>query len=232
MSAFRSSPFSNIPVVTKNLIIINIIFFLATLIFKNLPLLQWLGAFYPASPYFKIWQVITYMFMHGGWAHIFFNMFALFSFGPTLEYVLGPKRFLNFYFITGIGALVLQFAVQAFEVFQIVGSVRVPESLPASILPQQIETLQAIYYGPVVGASGAIFGILIAFGMLFPNAELFLMFIPVPVKAKYIVPLYIVLELYLGVAQYSGDSVAHFAHLGGALFGFIIIKVWKLHRLN
>ncbi|HYK76296.1 MAG TPA: rhomboid family intramembrane serine protease [Daejeonella sp.] len=232
MNTYRSSPFSNIPPVVKNLLIINILFFIATAIFetKGISLIELLGVYYFDSPKFKVWQLITYMFMHGGFAHILFNMFALFTFGSSLEYIMGSKRFLNFYLITGLGALALQMMVQALEIYGITGGITINPLTYSSNNTVAIKTLSEIYYGPMVGASGAIFGLLIAFGMLFPNAELFIMFIPVPVKAKYIIPIYILVELFLGVAQFSGDSVAHFAHLGGALFGFILVKLWQLKR--
>ncbi|HEY1006225.1 MAG TPA: rhomboid family intramembrane serine protease [Sphingobacteriaceae bacterium] len=231
----RTAPFSNLPAVVKNLLIINIIFFIATLLFRDgdrYLLVEHLGVFYFDSPNFRIWQVITYMFMHSpvSYAHILFNMFALYTFGSTLEYVMGQKRFLNFYLITGLGALALQMIVQAIEVYWLTGGVTIDVAQYTSTNREALNTLGEIYYAPMLGASGAIFGLLIAFGMLFPNAELFILFIPAPVKAKYIIPIYIVLELVLGVAQFSGDSVAHFAHLGGALFGFILIKVWGLKR--
>lgn len=231
----RTAPFSNLPAVVKNLLIINIIFFIATLLFRDgdrYLLVEHLGVFYFDSPNFRIWQVITYMFMHSpvSYAHILFNMFALYTFGSTLEYVMGQKRFLNFYLITGLGALALQMLVQAAEVYSLTGGITIDVAQYTSTNREALNTLGEIYYAPMLGASGAIFGLLIAFGMLFPNAELFILFIPAPVKAKYIIPIYIVLELVLGVAQFSGDSVAHFAHLGGALFGFILIKVWGLKR--
>jgi membrane associated rhomboid family serine protease len=179
------------------------------------------------------------MFMHGNFTHILFNMFALYTFGSVLEAHWGAKRFINFYLITGLGALALQWGVQAFEVYQITGSAINPDAVTidlykgmsslnlTGILPDQGQTLLGIYSGPMVGASGAIFGLLVAFGMLYPNAELYIMFIPVPVKAKYIIPVYIIIELSLGVANVAGDSVAHYAHLGGALLGFILVKLWK-----
>ncbi|HEY0896297.1 MAG TPA: rhomboid family intramembrane serine protease [Sphingobacteriaceae bacterium] len=231
----RTAPFSNIPVVVKNLLIINIIFFIATLLFKDgdrYLLVEHLGVFYFDSPNFRIWQVITYMFMHSpvSYAHILFNMFALYTFGSTLEYIMGQKRFLNFYLITGLGALALQMIIQAAEVYFLTGGITIDVARYTSTNQEALNKLSEIYYVPMLGASGAIFGLLIAFGLLFPNAELFILFIPAPVKAKYIIPIYIVLELVLGVAQFSGDSVAHFAHIGGALFGFILIKLWGLKR--
>lgn len=233
MDQFRPSPLANIPPVVKNLLIINIIFFIATLLFEKgneSPLIQWLGVYYPGSPNFRIWQIITYMFMHGSIGHIFFNMFALFSFGTALEYYMGAKRFLNFYLITGLGALILQMAVQALEVYQMTGTFNIDPATFRSDNTEDIRTLSEIYFGPMVGASGAIFGLLIAFGMLFPNAELMMLFLPIPIKAKYFIPFYVVLELFLGVYRISGDSVAHFAHLGGALFGFILVKLWGMKR--
>jgi len=162
--------------------------------------------------------------------HIFFNMFALYSLGSALEYVLGAKKFLKFYLITGLGALVLQMAVQAFEVYSITGGITLDVATYQSANQAHVKTLSEIYYGPMLGASGAIFGIFIAFGLLFPNAELYVMLIPVPIKAKYLMPVYVLIELFFGVAQFAGDSIAHFAHLGGALFGFILIKLWGIRN--
>lgn len=232
------SPFANMPPVVKNLLIINIICFLPSLFYSNNfaqpgydPVADLFGAHYFDSPMFKPWQLVTYMFLHGSWMHIIFNMFALYSFGTTIEYVMGSKRFFNFYFICGFGAIALQMLVQAIEVHGITGSFTLANpQLEASYLQygEQASKLYGIYYGTMVGASGAIFGLLIAFGMIFPNAELMIMFIPVPVKAKYIIPVYILLELSLGITQLSGDNVAHFAHLGGAVLGFILVKAWHL----
>lgn len=227
-----------IPPVVKNLLIINILFFVASYLLTTLHLDDRLAVYYFDSPKFEIWQPISYMFMHGGIAHIFFNMFALYSFGSLLESRWGAKKFIIFYFITGLGALALQWAVQAYEVNQIIGSATNNGKINLTALFQgefntnqlsmtQAVTLRSIYFGGMVGASGAIFGLLVAFGMLYPNAELMIMFIPVPVKAKYIIPIYILVELSLGVAQFEGDSIAHYAHLGGALIGFILVKIWK-----
>ena len=231
------NPFANIPPVVKNLLIINVICFLPSLYYSNGfagqkdPVAELFGVYYFNSPNFHPWQLITYMFIHGGWAHIFFNMFALFSFGPSIEYIMGSKRFFNFYFICGLGAIGFQMLVQAFEVHAITGAFTLANStLDSSYLQYgpQAQKLYDIYHGNMVGASGAIFGILIAFGMIYSNAELMIMFIPVPVKAKYIIPIYVLIELGLGIGQFGGDNVAHFAHLGGALLGFILVKSWRL----
>ncbi|RZA00139.1 MAG: rhomboid family intramembrane serine protease [Sphingobacteriaceae bacterium] len=230
------SPLANTPPVVKNLLIINIICFLPFLLFgkdmvENIYNLA--AAHYFDSPLFRVWQPITYMFFHGGWMHIIFNMFALYSFGTIIEQHMGSKRFFNFYFICGLGGIALQLLVQAIEVYNITGGLTIADpTLDSSYLQfgEKAQALYSIYHSSMVGASGAIFGLLIAFGMLYPNTELMIMFIPVPVKAKYIIPVYIVLELFLGVKQFSGDSVAHFAHLGGALIGFLLIKLWGLRR--
>ena len=231
---------NNLTPVVKNLLIINVIFFVASLFFENqgIDLSDILGAHYFDSPKFGIWQPITYMFMHGNMAHIFFNMFSLFMFGPILENHWGPKRFINFYLLTGLGALALQWGVQAFELYQITGYVINQGNLPLDLLaegkynPQLFSAIDAqsvhsIYFGTMVGASGAIFGIMTAFAVLYPNMELFIMFIPVPVKAKYFIMGYILIELISGVSKVEGDSVAHFAHLGGALIGYILVKYWR-----
>ena len=222
-----------IPPVVKNLLIINVLFFIVTYLTvsrDNYIMVEKFSVFYFDSPLFKIWQPITYMFMHSpnNVFHIMFNMFGLFSIGSVLEDRWGSKRFLNFYFITGLGALGLQWAVQAFEVHQILGSITQGGSdRLATLAPELLSKLGNIYNSPMLGASGAIFGLFIAFGMLYPDAELYVMLIPIPLKAKYVMPCYILLELYLGVQNSSGDSVAHFAHLGGALIGFILVKLWK-----
>ncbi|QQL49447.1 rhomboid family intramembrane serine protease [Mucilaginibacter ginkgonis] len=246
MSAYRQNPLANIPPVVRNLLIINVICFLPSLIFNadnGEKYIQLFGVYYFNSPLFRPWQIITHLFLHGGFAHIFFNMFALYSFGMAIEYTLGSKRFFSFYFICGLGAIALQMAVQAYEVHALTGSFApmhghgIPTTfgdlqsmLNVQLSEGGLKKLSEIYFAPMVGASGAIFGLLIAFGMLFPNAELMILFIPVPVKAKYIIPVYVIIELVLGVGQFSGDSVAHFAHLGGAILGFILIKIWRVQR--
>ncbi|RFZ81772.1 rhomboid family intramembrane serine protease [Mucilaginibacter terrenus] len=233
------SPFANLTPVVKNLVIINIIFFIATYALRQFVDLEALfAAYYPTNPAFKPWQPITYMFMHAGFTHLFFNMFAVFMFGPLLEQVMGSKKFFNYYFITGIGAFALYMLVQALQIHAITGGFTVPHSeLDSSYFQygggqEQAQKLYSTFNGPMLGASGAVFGILVGFGLLFPELEMMIIFIPVPIKAKYYVLGYVVLELYSGVRQASGDNVAHFAHLGGALIGFILIKIWGLRKTN
>lgn len=229
---------NNIPPVTRNLLIINVLVFLAFALLKSLPMTEYLALFYYKSPFFMPHQFITYMFMHGSFGHLFFNMFALFMFGRTLETVWGPKRFLTYYLVTGIGAALLHLLIVHFQVLSLESMVS-PEVLSAfysnmlesvkptmdevSVLRQIAQTINV----PMVGASGAIFGILVGFGMLFPNAELIMIPIPIPIKAKYFVIGYGVLELGLGLSNNPADNVAHFAHLGGLITGFIMIMYWK-----
>ncbi len=238
MNGYNQSPFANITPVVKNLLIINILVFIGSVsigrFFPNV--MQYLPVYYFNSPNFRVWEIISYMFMHAGLdhpEHILFNMFALFSFGPILEYSMGSKRFLNLYFICGIGAVVCNQLVQAYEVHAITGSFVISHPELESTFAQYLgsgQKLANIYYEQTVGASGAIFGLLVAFGMMFPNLELMILFIPVPIKAKYIIPVYIVIELFLGYKQYSWDNTAHFAHLGGALIGYLMVKIWKLQN--
>jgi membrane associated rhomboid family serine protease len=233
MNGNRPSPFANLTPVVKNLLIINLICFLPFILlspYSYQQLINYVGVFYFNSSHFRAWQIITYMFFHGGWMHILFNMFALFSFGPILEYAIGPKRFFNLYFICGIGAIAFQMFIQAIEVHNITGAFAISQpGVEASFLQygNQAQKLYDIYNTPVVGASGAIFGVLVGFGMLYPNLELMLLFIPVPIKAKYIIPVYVIFEIYSSISPGAGDNVAHLAHLGGALLGFILIKVWR-----
>lgn len=230
--------FANLTPVVKNLLIINIICFVGTMIFE--PANKLFGVYYPDSPFFKVWQPITYMFMHGGFGHIFFNMFSLVMFGSIIERMFGSKRFLTYYIICGLGALVLQYGVQAYEVYNITGSIRAEAYLQYNMLEGKVFTnlsisqdhfnkLASIYGTPMVGASGAVFGLLLAFAYFFPNLELQLLFIPVPIKAKYFVPGLILIEIFLGFSQ-SGSSIAHLAHVSGALFGYILIKLWGIKR--
>ena len=205
----------NLSPVVKNLLIINIICFVGTMIFPNANRL--LGVYYPDSPFFEVWQPISYMFMHGGFTHMFFNMFALVMFGPVIEQMFGSKRFLNYYLITALGALVLQYGVQAVEVSQIIGSPFAAESINLDLAANRISSqlpltgdelgkLGSIYATPMVGASGAIFGLLLAFAYFYPNMPLYFMFIPVPIKAKYFVGGYILIEIYLGFNNFGSSK--------------------------
>lgn len=199
---FNSNQF-NLPVVTRNIIGINILMFVITQVLGD-QAYEYFALFNYQSDYFKGWQVITHIFMHGSFTHILFNMFGVYMFGSKLEQMWGAKRYLNFYLITGLGAAIIHTLVQDYEITQ--GLVNVNQ--------------------PTVGASGALFGILVAFAMYWPNTELYIMFIPVPIKAKYLVIGYAAYELFAGVSGFQA-GIAHFAHLGGALFGFILVKYWN-----
>lgn len=232
-----------IPDVTKNLLIINGLFFLATLVFESrgFNLYEYLAAFYPESPYFHPWQILTHMFMHGDITHLAFNMFALWMFGSVVETSIGAKKFLILYFLAGLGS---------FALFNFVNYLQVENLKPLALelgfrltdftetavpightygegAPQVARDLMAYYTMPMVGASGAIYGILVAFGVLFPNAKLMMLFFPVPIKAKYFIPIMVVFEFLLGLQNYASDPIAHFAHLGGAIIGFILVRYWK-----
>ena len=211
------------------LIATNVLLFLVSTflpgLFPENDAISFLGMHYPSSPLFHPFQILTHMFMHGGFMHILFNMYGLYLFGTILERVWGSKRFLEFYFLTGLGAMLLHMGVQALQVYNITGSLA-----PNNFLIALGSDVSLIINTPVVGASGAIFGILTAFAMLFPNTELFLMFIPIPIKAKYAVGGYFAYELFSGLRNNPTDNIAHFAHVGGALIGFIIVKIWNRNR--
>ncbi|MDN4753996.1 rhomboid family intramembrane serine protease [Porphyromonadaceae bacterium W3.11] len=202
---------SRIPTVTLNLLIINLIVWVAQSILPRVGIdfTNLFGMHYFGAKSFGVWQMISYMFLHApGLGHIFSNMFALFMFGPVLERIWGSKRFLIFYLVTGVGAGLVQ---------QLVWFI----STPPEVLMYYSDLLLTI------GASGAIFGILLAFGMIFPDIPLFILFVPVPIKAKWFVIFYGLFELFSGVASLGGSNIAHFAHLGGMLFGFLMIKYWQ-----
>lgn len=244
MSNFRPG-FSSIPPVVKNLIIINAIMLFATymLSMRGIDLTKILGLHYFESPDFRPYQLVTHMFMHGGLMHLAFNMFALWMFGRVLESVWGPRRFFIYYFVTGLGAAALHTFVNFLEFQHFAGKMS-PEDVQlvmnqgAEILNQgknfsdvAAGKLNLLLNTPTVGASGAVFGILLGFGMLFPNTELMLLFPPIPIKAKYFVIGYGAIELFSGIAN-PGDNIAHFAHLGGMLFGFFMIKYWNKKTTN
>lgn len=221
--------FSNLTPAVKNLLIINGLMFLATIIAEGqgVDLTQKLGLYYFDSPYFRFYQVFTYMFMHGGFGHILMNMFGLFMFGPILENRWGSKKFVMYYLITGLGSGILYTLVHAIQLQFLVGHITNDlNTLQVSSI-QEAQQISSIYFGSCVGASGALFGLLAAFAFMYPDAPLSLVFIPIPVKAKYMVLGYAAIELFLGVKQYAWDNVAHFAHLGGALTGIIILLIWQ-----
>ncbi|MBL4670108.1 MAG: rhomboid family intramembrane serine protease [Flavobacteriales bacterium] len=237
--------FKNLPPVVKKLLIINGLFFVATLLLKNqgIDLADYLGLHYWKSEGFQPYQLVTYMFMHGGFTHVLFNMFAVYMFGRVLEGVWGQKRFLIFYMVTGIGAGLIQMLVAHIRLMPLMADLP-PEDINM-IMTEGYDLLQSgrnwvgvggtingLINGVTVGASGAVFGILLAFGMLLPNTELMLLFPPIPIKAKWFVLGYGAIELYSGFANNPNDNVAHFAHLGGMLFGFIMIQYWKKDRGN
>lgn len=217
----------NMPPVTKNLIIINLLFFLAKIVATRygIDLNDLLGLHFFLAPDFRAFQLLSYMFMHGGFEHILFNMFAVWMFGRVMETVWGPKRFLLYYMVCGIGAGFAQ------EIVQYI-----------SYLSQGLNNYDTVNIGyavismgdylnrwTTVGASGAVYGILLAFGMTFPNEQMFIFPLPVPIRAKYFVMGYAVIELLSALGN-SGDGVAHFAHLGGMIFGFLLILYWRRHN--
>lgn len=238
--------FNTIPPITRNLIIINVVVFIASFLLPQLNTL--FAAFYPFSPNFKSWQIITHMFMHGNFMHILFNMFTLFSFGPILEQSLGDKKYLILYFLSGLGAFFLFNLWNFIEVQQITAGLESLGLNPSEIYTkadvnyvgdlkisattaQGQELSQQLYLAlrtPMVGASGAIFGVIAAFATLYPDSKIGIMFIPVPVKVKYLLPVVIVVSIYLGVTGNAG-GIAHLAHVGGAIVGFILAKIWRKH---
>jgi membrane associated rhomboid family serine protease len=276
MEQYRPRGFAILPPVVKNLLIINGLMFLAQLVAEKslgIRLEDTLGLRYPGSMAFQPWQFITYMFLHGSFMHIFFNMFALWMFGYLLENVWGPKRFLFYYFITGIGAAIIHYLVLYFQIYPTVSALNAIIADPTAPAifdfitknPLEINSysgeiytasqkfkgaIETLAYNPenrealldarnflvdyreyfmnlpnVIGASGAVFGILLAFGMLFPNTVIYIYFF-FPLKAKYFVIIYGLIELYSGISG-SQSNVAHFAHLGGMIFGFFLILYWK-----
>ena len=216
--------------VVRNLLIINIIFYVVTH-FLSPGLQPLLAGYYPAAPQFQPWQVVTHMFMHASLGHIFFNMFALFMFGSQLERVWGPKRFLNYYLACGLGAFFLHELVVGYSYFAEYGTwfPNVQDMYPNLGYSEAMRVGQRMFV-PVVGASGAVFGLLLGFGMLFPNTRLQLLFPPVPIKARYFVLGYGAIELLMALQNNPGDNVAHFAHLGGMIFGYLLLKKWQQDR--
>jgi membrane associated rhomboid family serine protease len=219
---YNLNMFRNLPTITKNLLLINVVCFFADLTMKRygIDLVNILGLHYITSDGFRLWQPLTYMFMHAGWKHLFFNMFAVLMFAPALESRWGEKRFLIYYLITGLGAAVVQEAVWALQLHNWLNGGSAMVAMRAMAWANNAIT---------IGASGAVFGILLAFGWLFPDVRMFLLFVPIPIRARTLVIIYALVELFAGLAPISGDNVAHFAHLGGMVFGLLLILWWR-HR--
>jgi membrane associated rhomboid family serine protease len=269
MSFFDSGRGLSIPPVVKNIIIINVLVFLATQVSLHILntdfMYRHLALFSLKSPLFEPHQLITHIFMHANFGHIFFNMFGVYMFGRILEQIWGSKKMLIFYTVTGLGAAIIHLTVNYFQMNHLAHMAMAFNNTPSyqlfneivdkysvgSMHDQIVSFMQQWFYKPddptfipqakafiqeiiganmmvpTVGASGAVFGLLIAFAMMFPDVELMLIFLPIPIKAKYFVPVYALIELVFGVAGFRWDNVAHFAHLGGALFGFLLVLYWN-----
>ncbi len=273
MTDFRPGGFQQLPTIVKNLLIINVLVFLIQQLFEAKGIVirgvlvngdifnDYFALHYWASPKFQWWQLFTHMFMHGSVMHIFFNMFALWMFGRILENVWGPKRFLFFYLICGLGAAICHLSVLTIEYSSFHNAFMAYQEHPS--LPAFMDFIKKYHIGvdpasmsewisnpdsqgqfresiiflnkeylnminvPTLGASGAVFAVLFAFGYLFPNTELYIYFIPIPIKAKWVVTVYALIELTQGLVNSAGDNIAHFAHLGGMLFAFILLRIWK-----
>lgn len=217
---------NNIPTITKNLLIVNVVVFLATYLFRTMgvDLNNVLGLHFFLAPDFHIYQLFTYMFAHGGFSHIFFNMFALWMFGCIVERTWGPKKFLTYYIVCGVGAGLFQELAQ----FYFIASEHIPHFTLAQTMKVANASAAGLNLWTTVGASGAVYGILLAFGMLYPEERIFIFPLPVPIKAKWFVMGYAVIELFMAYSS-TGDGVAHLAHLGGMVFGFFLIRYWRRH---
>lgn len=234
----------------KVLLIVNVLFFVGTLSLGDTAY-RLFSLWFVEHENFGLWQVLTHMFMHGGFTHILFNMYALWAFGGPIEQMLGQQKFIFFYFSAGIGAALIHTLVNYFQfesgfqallaagldeqsIWQILETGQYNTMILNSVSADMLSDFYASVNTPAVGASGAIYGILVAFGMLFPNVSLFLLFVPVPIKAKYFIPALIGIDLISGFTGYSlfGGGIAHFAHVGGALFGFIMMWYWRKNSFN
>jgi len=232
----------------KHLIIVNVVVFIATFVLK-MGFSDSLALYFPENPNFGYWQYLTHMFVHGGVMHIVFNMYALFAFGTPLEQIWGRNKFLFFYFSAGLGAGLIYTAVNYFQfngvyeqlisagltatdIQHILDTGTYSQQILSSISSEDLSSFYATYHTPAVGASGAIYGVLVAFGMMYPNAKLALIFFPVPIAVKYFIPLIILGDLFFGVTKYSVGNVAHFAHIGGAIIGFIIAFYWRQNQFK
>jgi membrane associated rhomboid family serine protease len=230
---------NNLPQVTKNIILLNIMFFVATWVleFQGIHLKETLGAHYINSPLFKPFQIVTHFFMHGDFFHILFNMYLFAILGAYLEHIWGPKRFFIFYIASALGAFALYNILGVYEISQLKAQI-VSEGINLTEINQAImdgiiikdngllESYTKMCFTPMVGASGAIFGVMAAFAILFPNTE-FRLYFAIPIKAKYFVAAYFLIEVYLSFQNNANDSTAHLAHVGGAIVGAIIVLFWR-----
>jgi membrane associated rhomboid family serine protease len=234
----------------KHLIIINVLFFVATQVFGE-QMYQWFALWFPKNENFEFWQLITHMFMHGGWSHILFNMFGLWMFGSPVEQYLGKKQFIFLYFSAGLGAVLFQLGFYYFtylptysdlissgltgdQIVHMLSSNQLMDGI-GSAQKLQLQEIFPVYNASMVGASGCIMGILAAFGVMNPNAELMLMFLPIPIKAKYFIPGIILLDIisaFSGQSFFSPSNTAYMAHVGGAAIGFIMMWYWKKNSFN
>ncbi|NND79087.1 MAG: rhomboid family intramembrane serine protease [Maribacter sp.] len=234
----------------KHLLIINVLLFVATMLYGE-QMYEWFSLWFPKNENFGFWQMVSHMLMQGGLAHIGFNMYALWAFGTPLERMWGRNKFLFFYFSAGLGAAFIHTGVNYYyfneginalinsglaenEIIEIVSGGQYSPSWYDIAPKSTIDNFLSAYNTPAVGASGAIYGILVAFGMSYPNSELFLIFLPIPIKAKIFIPVLIALDLFSGVTGYGifGQGIAHFAHVGGAIAGFIMMWYWKKNQFN
>jgi membrane associated rhomboid family serine protease len=241
------------PAVIRHLILVNLIMFVATL-FNQQVMFDWFAMHFPENPLFKPWQVITHMFMHGGTMHILFNMYAVWAFGTPIVYHYGEKKFLVFFLISGIGAVMFYTGIQYWNYYQYIDNLidlGVPLNVIETVLKNpgafgtivqetgiiyhpevlvQFKKLVSIYNTPMVGASGAVYGILVAFGFFYPRAKLMLIFLPYPIEARYFIPLLILGDIFMGITNVFHTPIAHFAHVGGALTGLILLWLWRKKR--
>ncbi len=234
--------------VIKHLIIINVILFFGPMLLNNLDLTNILALHFPKNEHFGFWQYLTHIFMHGSEFHLLFNMYGLWAFGTPLEQMWGKNKFLFFYFSAGIGAGLIYTLVNYYQfdgIYEQLTNLGVSSSEIMNILKvgryndtlitlsnETMSEFYSLYNTPAVGASGAIYGILVGFGLAFPNAKLAMIFFPVPIAAKYFIPLIITSDLFFGMTKYSVGNIAHFAHVGGAIIGFIIAWYWKKNQFR
>ena len=221
----------NIPDIVKHLIIINVLIFIGSQFVGGLAY-DLLALHYPKNELFGIWQILTHVFMHGSISHILFNMFGLWMFGSPLVQMWGKNKFLFFYLSAGVGAAALQLLVYHLQIQGWVDDLVVQGYTLDEIYSSLQQQKQSFFHVRMVGASGALYGVLVAFAFMYPNAELMLIFLPIPIKAKYFVPLILVMDLFFGFSSYSMGPIAHFAHVGGAVTGFLMMWYWKRNQFN